>query len=168
MAVEHLPALVEDNAAKYGITPRKLWSWALDAIAKDVLKPVYPEGQSLDTEFSHGGMGPLTLRNIISARRRSDQYDPSTESWAKDLMFDTGAFERWLRKALLAHRIPAHPKRAAGRKKTKREALADFIGANYPHGIPGGVPVKAILRDIETKIGFRVSERTFRRALGRA
>jgi hypothetical protein len=168
VAVKCLPDLIEDNAAKYGIASRKLWSWALEDIEKDVLRPVFEEGQSLDTEFSHGGMGPLTIRKIIRARRRSDQYDPSTESWAKDLRFDTGAFERWLSKALLAHRIPAHPKRAAGRKKTKREALADFIGANYPHGIPGGVPVKAILRDIETKIGFRVSERTFRRALGRA
>ena len=167
MAVEHLPALIEDNAAKYGMAPRKLWSWALDAIAKDVLKPVFPKGQSLDTEFSHGGMGLLTLRKIISARRKIDHYDPSTEIWAKGLMFDTGAFEHWLTKALLAHRIPAHPKRAAGRKKTQWEALADFIGANYPHGIPGGVPLKTILRDIETKIGFRVSERTFRRALGR-
>src|SRR6516164_6002513 len=117
MAVEHLPALIEDNAAKYGIAPRRLWSWALDAIAKDVLKPVFPEGRSLDTEFSHGGMGPLTLRKIISARRRIGQYDPSIEIWAKDLMFDTGAFERGLTKVLLAHRIPTHPKRRAGRKE---------------------------------------------------
>jgi hypothetical protein len=81
--IENLPDLIEDNVARYGIAPRKVWGWALEAIEKDVLRPVFPAGQSLDTKFSHGGMGPLTLRNIISARRKIDHYDPATENWAK-------------------------------------------------------------------------------------
>jgi hypothetical protein len=173
VATKNLPDLIEDNAARYGVAQRELWGWALDAIEKDVLRPdlILPEktSKSLDTEFSHGGMGPLTLRKIISARRRVDRYDPSTENWAKCLMFDTAAFERWLKKTLLAHRIPAHPKRAAGRKKTKRESVASLIAEIYPDGVPDGITVKVIAREIEAKKKeLRVSERTVRRALGRA
>jgi hypothetical protein len=45
----NLRDLIENGAARHGIAPRRLWGWALDAIAKDVLRPVLPEGQSLDT-----------------------------------------------------------------------------------------------------------------------
>jgi hypothetical protein len=158
VAIENLPDLIEDNVARYGIAPRKVWGWALEAIEKDVLRPVFPAGQSLDTKFSHGGMGPLTLRNIISARRKIDHYDPATENWAKNLSFDTDAFKSWLKKALSAHRI-------VGRKKTKRERISAFIAESYPDDIPAD---KTVVLDIKAKLGDSVSERTVRRARGRA
>jgi hypothetical protein len=170
MAIEELPALIEDNAAKYWIAPRKLWRLALDAIEKDVLRPVLPEGQSLDTEFSHGGMGPLTRRRIIrSASSRIERHEPSNDEWAKELKFEAKEFDSWFKKALQAQNIPAHPRRASGRKKTIGKSVAEFIAETYPDGVPAGVTVKSIRRDFEGRNkGLSVSERTVRRALGRA
>ena len=158
--------LIESRAAYYGVATRTLWKWALDVIAKDVLRPVLPEGQTLDTEFSHGGMSKLTLREVIKeAERAIERYDPSNDNWAKTLMFDPAGFDSWLREILQAQRIAVRPKRPAGRKRTVREKVALFIDENYAGAIPGD---KTIVRDIKTKIGLSVSERTIRRALGRA
>jgi hypothetical protein len=173
VAVESLPDLIENSAARYGIAPRKLWGWALNAIAKDELRPILPEGQSLDTEFSHGGM-PLTLRRIIEARRviepgrDMERYDPSCEGWAKMLLFNPEQFDKWLRKVFRTKNIPVHPKRTAGAPKTKVETVALFI-ASYPDGtIPAGRTYKEVVRDIKQKFPrLSVSERTIRRALGR-
>jgi hypothetical protein len=168
VAVESLPDLIEDSAARYDIAPRKLWSWALDAIIKGELRPALPIGQTLDTLFSHGGM-LLTLRSIIKARRDMERYDPSCEGWAKMLLFNPAHFDKWLRKVLRTKNIPVHPKRTAGAPKTKVETVARFI-ASYPHGtIPAGMTYKEVARDIKQKFPrLSVSERTIRRALGRA
>jgi hypothetical protein len=164
LAVESLPDLIEDSTAQYGIAPRKLWNWSLDAVAKGALRPAFPE--SLDTEINHGGMR-LTYRKIIEARRKIKRYDPQNINWAENLIFSPVEFDSWLKKALLAHNIPAHPKRLAGRKNTLRERLALFIAETYPDGV-AGVLAKSICRDFEAQAGLRVSDRTVRRALGRA
>jgi hypothetical protein len=167
MVLRDLPDLIEDAAAEYGIGHRKLWGWALDAIATNVLGPIFPEGQSLDTEFNHGGM-PWTLRKTVRrAHSAIDRYLPSRDLWAKSLRIDPREFDRWLKKVLRAHNIPVHPKRPAGRKATLRERVASFIDENYaPGAIPGS---ETVARDFEQKEGGRqrVSERTVRRALGR-
>jgi hypothetical protein len=165
MAPRNLPDLIEDNAAWYGIAPRKLWRWALDAIANDVLVPAFPAGQSLDGKYPLGGM-PWTLGKIVrTAHKAIDSYRPSNDLWAKSLMFDPDQFDRWLRKVLRDHEIPVIPKRAAGRKKTKREKISAFIAESYPDDIPAD---KTVVRDFEAKFKDSVSERTVRRARGRA
>jgi hypothetical protein len=99
---ESLRDLVESRAAWEGIASRKLWAWALDAIAKDLLKPILPEGQSLDTKFNHGG-GWLTLRGVIhSALQAIERHEPSNDNWAKVLMLDPAVFHKWLSAHLLA------------------------------------------------------------------
>ena len=111
----------------------------------------------------------MTLRNVVcNAHRAIERYDPSNDLWAKSLMFDPVEFDRWLEKVLQVRNIPVHPKRSAGRKNTTRERVAAYVAKTYPDGVPAGITVKAIVRDIETEIGLRVSERTVRRALGRA
>jgi hypothetical protein len=165
VVVKSLPNLIEDSAPLYGISPRKLWRWALDAILKGVLGPLLPEGQTLDTEFSHGGTGQLTLRKIVRARRRIDRYDPSTETWAKALKFEPGGFDKWLKKVLRDHNFPVIPKRPVGRKLRKRETVRSYISEFYPDSVPDD---KTIVREIKAKLGLSVSDRTVRRALGRA
>jgi hypothetical protein len=160
--------LIEDKAAQYGIALRKLWRWALDAIVTGRLSPVLPEGQSLDTKFNHGGMW-LTLRGVIrSACRTIEDRLPSNDNWAKTLKFDPAAFDSWLKKVLQAQGIAAHPKRPGGRKKTLRELAASFLADRYPDGIPDGTPLKTVVQNFEVETGRRISERTMRRAQGRA
>jgi hypothetical protein len=168
LAIENLPNLIEDCAARDGVAARKLWSWALDAIDQGVLRPILPEGQTLDTEFSHGGM-PLTLRKIVLRTHRAiERYIPSKDEWAKTLMFDATEFDNWLKRFFQAQSMPAHPKRPAGRKPNKRERVASFIKQKYPKGVPAGITGNAIARQFEAKHKVSISERTVRRALGRA
>ena len=93
---ESIRDLIERGAAEHQIAPRMLWGWALDAIKRDMLLPILPEGVSLDTKFDHGGM-PLTWRQVIgTALAVIERHIPSNNGWANTLMFDPGAFDRWL------------------------------------------------------------------------
>jgi hypothetical protein len=158
--------LVEDNSARYGIAPRRLWKWALDAIATDILKPILPEGYSIDTTFDYGGQ-VVTIRKLITtASALLERIDPSSWWWLKHLFFDPVGFQIWVEKSLRAHSIVVHPKRPAGRRVTSREIVSSFIAQRYPHGVPAGLTYKSILNDLECE-GHRISERTLRRALGR-
>jgi hypothetical protein len=165
--IETLPNLIEDSADRYDIRPRKLWRWALDAILKGALRPMLSEEQTLDTEFSHGGMGPLTLRRIIEVRRDIQRYDSSYVAWANVLKFNPASFENWLKSALRDQSIPVHPKRRAGATQMKRERAASYIAEKYGDRVPAGITIKGIVRDIKARIGLSVSERTVLRALGR-
>jgi hypothetical protein len=162
--------LVEDNSARYGIAPRRLWKWALDAIATDILKPTFPEGYSIDGKFDYGGRA-LTLRERVATASASfDRIEKDISSWwwFKSLFFFNAIqFETWVKKTLRAHRMAVAPKRAAGRKANIRESVKSFIAEKYPHDLPAGVTYKSIVQDLKNSKGLCVSERTVGRALGR-
>jgi hypothetical protein len=157
--------LIESGAARHGLATRTLWKLVLDAVARDMLAPALPEGQSLDTQFDHGGM-PLTWRKVISGTLRAiDHHEPSNDNWTKT--FDPVTFDKWLIGALKNRGISVHPKRPAGAKPDLREAVASFIHESYPTGIPPGVTYKKIARDFEAATGVPTSVRTVGRAQGR-
>jgi hypothetical protein len=88
--------LIETRAANDGMSLRALWSKALEAIMRDELAPVLPDGVSLDTPFDFGGRR-ITWRQVItSALDRIVDYIPSESTWAKSLMFDGAAFNNWI------------------------------------------------------------------------
>jgi hypothetical protein len=62
---------------------------------------------------------------------------------------------------------PVEPKRRAGAKPTKRQAIAVFIAKHYPEGIPAHVKLDAIRSDFESETASKISDRTLRRAIGR-
>jgi hypothetical protein len=155
--------LVMDEAAARGIAREKVWEWACLAIVRDELQVELPDRASLETRLG----GATTWRDLIAqgAVAADRGNDPARYQWTRHIMLDPVEFGRWL--DLRAGGITVHPKRPAGRKKTKRDKVASFIAENYS-GDVAGVTLNAIARDIETKIGLHVSERTVRRALGRA
>jgi hypothetical protein len=140
-----LPYLVETRATR-DISRLELWAWAFGAIANDVLRLDLPEGQSLDSKFDIGGMlmlersgngvvtgCPWTLRKILrEASREIERYIPLLEKWAKTLMFDTTEFDNWLQRELLAHQMPASPKRSGGRRKTKLPSVEKYRAGRPP------------------------------------
>jgi hypothetical protein len=165
---ESLRDLIETGAARHNQATRTVWKLALDAVARGMLSPALPEGQSLDTPFDHGGM-PLTWRKVVSrALHAIDRHEPSEDNWAKTLCFDCVVFEKWLIGALKNLRISIRPKRRAGRKPTLVETVASFIQEKFPTGRPPGVTAKMIARDFKAEKGVSVSERTVGRAEGRS
>jgi hypothetical protein len=158
--------LIESRAARDGVGSRDLWKLALNAIAQDALAPILPDGISLDTKFDHGGRR-LTWRTVIdSALHAIDRHEPSNDNWAKELKFCAAGFDTWLKSALKAKRIPAHPKRLSGRKPEVREAVASFIATRYPTGIPPEVTNKMIATEYAKSGRRRPSLRTVARARG--
>jgi hypothetical protein len=120
---ESLRDLIESRAAWHIIAPRTLCRWALDAIAQNVL---HPEGVSLDTEFSHGGM-PLTWRKIITAALdQIDRVDPSDFDWFRSLTCDPTVFDKWLDTKLQAVR-PPEPSRFPLKKRTSDAAVLRVV-----------------------------------------
>ena len=110
---ESIRDLIERGAAEHQIAPLTLWGWALDAIKRDVLLPILPEGVSLDTKFDHGGM-LLTWRQVIGTALAAIKHQiPSKYGWAKTLMLDSAVFDNWLAKdspagtALAKSRLPS-------------------------------------------------------------
>ena len=112
---ESIRDLIERGAAEYHVALRTLWGWALDAIKRDMLLPILPNGMLLDTKFDHGGM-PLTWRQVISrALAEIERHIPSNNGWASTLMFDSAAFDKWL-----AEDSPAGTARAQSRLPRRR------------------------------------------------
>jgi hypothetical protein len=168
----NLRELVEDEAARRGVAPRKLWEQVLGGIVRDALPPILPEGISLDTQFNHGGM-PLTLRRVIAGRlKHIERYDPSGDGWAKTLMFDPAAFGKWLDEVqpfLTPNRRPYSPPKPQ-RHASRRDAALEAMTALYPDKRPLG-SIKTITSDINLWLaqmnGGCVSEDTVSRALKR-
>jgi hypothetical protein len=79
---ESIRDLIERGAAEYHVAPRTLWGWTLDAIKRDMLLPIFPEGGSLDSKLDAGGMS-LTLRQVIGrALAEIERHIPSNNGWA--------------------------------------------------------------------------------------
>jgi len=94
--------LVESRSAAHGIAPRTLWRLALDAIARNALVPILPEGVSLDTKSDHGGMSWTWRGVVVDALRRIERANPSDFPWSSKLKFDPAVFDQWLNAVLQA------------------------------------------------------------------
>ncbi len=166
--IASLRDLIESRAARHGLAPRTLWKVALDAIVRDVLLVILPDGNSLDTKFNLRGEW-LSWREVFNRVLPSmDRREPSYEFWANDPMCDAAVFDNWLESAFNRNETPVHPKRTAGAKrKTPREELASFIHAKYGLPLSAGITYKQIAKDFEAETGLHVIERTVARALGR-
>jgi hypothetical protein len=57
------------------------------------------------------------------------------------------------------------PRRTAGAKRSKREAVKTFLRETYPDGIPSAVKNETLVGDIAGALDLRVNEITVRRAL---
>jgi len=160
--------LVETCAARHGLAQRLLWKWALDAIVRNELVPIFSDGSSLDTKLEHSGR-LLSWREIINIVLPStDRNVPTNEFWANNLIFAAAGFDNWAANAIKRSGAPVHPKRPAGAKrKTPRDELASFIHATYGLPLSGSITYNKIATDFEAKTGVYVKERTVARALGR-
>lgn len=163
---------MEDEAARRGVAPRKLWAQVLGGIVRDALRPILPGDMSLDTQFNHGGM-LLTLRRVIAGRLNDiERYDPSADGWAKTMMFDPAAFRKWLDEVqpfLTPDRRPFSPPKPE-RHASRRNAALEAMTALYPDKRPLG-SIKTITADINLWLaridGGSVSADTVSRALER-
>ena len=59
----------------------------------------------------------------------------------------------------------AQKKRTAGAKRTKREAVKDYLRKAYPGGIPAALKYETLVGDIAGTLDLHVNEITVRRAL---
>ena len=64
--------------------------------------------------------------------------------------------------------IETSPRRKPGQKLYPRDAVRAYIDKRYPDGVPANVTMKMIAKEFESSDGgFKVHERTVRRAMGR-
>ncbi len=168
--------LIEEEAAARPIPERKLWMWSLGAILSGALPtiglgargPVLPHpGQpyAIDhVSLDAPGVGAHWRRAIDGdlryvARGRALDYFGHRYGM---VMLDSATFREWL------NGVAAASKRRAGAKPTKRKAIADFVSGQYPKYIPSHVKYSTICDDFEkSEGGYKISDRTLRRALGK-
>jgi hypothetical protein len=140
---ESLRELIESSAAFHGVARRTLCGWALDAIARNELPLILPEGMSLDTESSHGGM-PLTWRRVVEgALNRIEDIDPSGFSWFRRLKCEPTLFDRWLKTKLQAISLPRGSRFPVQKRPTDaevRRVVGDYVGRERTAGRIPAIP----------------------------
>jgi hypothetical protein len=103
---ESLRNLIESGAAFHSKASRAVCRWVLDAILRNELRVIFPEGESLDTKFSHGGM-PLTWRLMLGHwLHRIEHIDPSRFVRFQRLSCEPTLFDRWLKAKLQTNSSP--------------------------------------------------------------
>jgi hypothetical protein len=164
---ERLRDLVETRSAQYGVTRRKLWAWVFKAILKGDL--IANNAPPLNEKFKHGGT-TLKWSGVITIQLKAIERpsaDPSDWPWTESLIFSPVTFDKWLKETLQHHKFPTHPNSIPGAKRTKRDAIKEFIDKEYPDGKPAGVTNKEIAIRVGNRIGKPISGRTVGRAFGR-
>jgi hypothetical protein len=160
---QELCDLIETRSAQHCIVRRKLWEWAFTAILDGRLTFELPNDLMPDPQFDHAAR----LRTLIIGALPAIEYgaDPSKWNWSRMLMISPAVFDKWLKAVLRNRQFTARPKRRAGTKSTKREAVRNFIEKRK--SLLRGATHKEIAKHVKDKLGVDVSERTVRRALGR-
>jgi hypothetical protein len=124
---ESLRDLVEDEAARCRLPTRKVWRWALEAIARDVLPPQLPDGMTLDTRLPHPSAGQTRRGIVIDTLRAVDSgssYDPAKSAWTARLMFDRVVFGKWLKGV---RRAVAGTEQHAPGPKSERDRMREAL-----------------------------------------
>jgi hypothetical protein len=137
-----LCSLIETRAYRHCLERLEIWRWVLEAIQFDQWIDEATEGERAYS----GGM----LQAVKGG------FDPVTTRWGREYGVSEAAFDKWLKEAKRSHQFPASPKRRAGRKPTKRDAIAERYN--------GVLPVDSSYKQIANEFGTSVS--TAKRAFG--
>src|SRR5262245_61601865 len=137
---ESLRDLIENRAALYGIAPRALCRWALEAIVQNTLPLVLPEDGSLDTV---DGVGRTLRSRIVSLLPGIDSVDPFKFGWVRKLKCDPKEFDRRLNvetKAASSPGISRLPRRKRPPDAVVRRVVQNYVNWEQSNGHGTAIP----------------------------
>lgn len=142
-----LCSLVETRSYRHCLERLEIWKWILEAIRDDEWIDEVAAGAPA---YACGLLQPI-----------KNGFDPSKTPWGRNNTASEVAFDKWLKETKLKHQFPAQPKRRAGRKPAKRNAIQAYIDQQYDGTLPPDITCKHVAQAVGA------SESSVQRALGR-